>query len=294
MANFLAAAHQNAQDIISLSQRVKQLERTIADYSGGRGKYVRTCDNGAYSSPVDDPQGRVNHLVKKGNEMRKERMAIMSFNEANAQRNPDEILRWTDTKILKGGKERTITFTRADDRLSLTSLIASEHRETLCMSGPTPVNITRNIFKKYWVVIIDNELVTLCRDFKGGIGGEYFWSSDEEMEVMPPSSDWKNASKKEHDPRREYIDPQTMELWVPDDEKIDHDSKGGIVSDDGKGEVGQGSKKGDGEVDEQEVGGDINGTCDTSSDSDDGGDMSDVGGDLGVENDQNKKMRTEY
>ena len=47
------------------------------------------------------------------------------------------------TTVLKEGrKERTITFTRADHNLSLISLVQSEHREALCVAGPTPVNTT--------------------------------------------------------------------------------------------------------------------------------------------------------
>ena len=249
MVDYLTVAQQNIDAIERLTKRVETLEEQARIGSTGK----RAASSGP--SRAIDPAARVDSLVKKSLDMENERMAILAFNKDNQERDPQDMLKWHDTTVLKGGKERKLTFTRADDNLSLTRLIQSDHREILCNSGPVYTNITANIFKKYWVVIINGELVPLCRDFKGGIGREYFWSTDEEMLTMPPSEDWKNASKLKNDPRRKFIDPKTMRLWVPDSERLDvvsepaNDSNEDIHdgSSDGKG-------SGDEEVDEKEVG----------------------------------------
>ena len=170
---------------------------------------------------ITTPEQKVNILVNRAIEMEKDRRAIIAFNTANASSDPTNMIRWTDKTVLKSGKERVMTFTQVDDNVSLNRLIQSEYRVLLNNSlEGTEVNITTNVFKKYWVVIIDNKLVPLCRDFKGGLGREYLWTSDEDMVSRPPSTDWKNESKKKNDPRREMIDPVTMKPWVPEDEMV--------------------------------------------------------------------------
>ena len=226
MANFFLMASENAQKISLLSARVEELEKMV--------------NGSSYRAPSKGPnkkftsEEKLSLLARKSREMEKERAAIIEFNRVNSSRDCDNMLRWSYTTVLKSGTQRTMTFTKADDNMSLTWLIQSEHKDSLCQSGPEIVNITANIFKKYGVVIVNNELVTLCRDYKGGIGKEYLWSSDEDMANRPPSADWKNASKKANDPRRKFIDPQTMELWIPDDEKVvveDSAGHSGIVED---------------------------------------------------------------
>ena len=214
MANFLAAAHQNAQDIGAMKSRIDDIERII---NGTQGKWSK---HGARSGKrFTTPEEKVRILSNRAIEMEKDRCALIAFNLINASKDPTDMIKWTDRTVLKSGKERVMSFTQVDDNVSLKKLIQSEYRELLNNSlEGEEVNITTNIFKKYWVVIIDNKLVPLCRDFKGGLGREYLWTSDEDMETHPPSTDWKNESKKKNDPRREMIDPQTMELWVPDDE----------------------------------------------------------------------------
>lgn len=215
MANFLAAAHQNAQDIGALKSRIDDLERIITNSSLGK-MSVPGKRSGKRSST---PEEKIRILSNRALEMEKDRRAIIAFNTINAARDPRDMIRWTERTVLKSGKERVMSFTQVDDNVSLKKLIQSEHRELLNNSlVGEDVNITTNIFKKYWVVVIDNKLVPLCRDFKGGLGREYLWTSDEDMVMHPPSTNWKNESKKKNDPRREMIDPQTMELWLPEDE----------------------------------------------------------------------------
>lgn len=232
MANFLAAAHQNAQDIGALQSRIDDLERII---NGSLGKWSKYGTRSGKRSTT--PEEKVRILSNRAIEMEKDRSALIAFNIANASRDPADMIRWTDRTMLKSGKERMMSFTQVDDNTSLKKLIQSEYREVLNNSlEGEEVNITTNIFKKYWVVIIDNKLVPLCRDFKGGLGREYLWTSDEDMAANPPSTDWKNESKKKNDPRREMIDPQTMELWVPEDElpppltQSEHEQTGGEES----------------------------------------------------------------
>ena len=218
MANFYDAVGKNTKNILQLIKRVEKLEEAA------RGK-GRTAPGVASEDYVE---AQVQELIKKGQQLENDRRAIIAFNDANMRKDTPDRIKWTDTKILKGEKERTMSFTRADDKTSLMSLIRSDHRDLLCVSGPEPVNITRSIFKKYWVVVIHDKLVTMSRDFKGGIGWEYLWSSDEEMERFPPSIDWKNSDKRANDPRRKMIDPQTREPWKPEDE----DYKNSIVEED--------------------------------------------------------------
>ena len=165
-------------------------------------------------SVVVDKEEMVRQLLKRSQSMENDRLAIITFNKNNSERDSNNKIRWSKITTLKGGRERMLTFTQAEDNISLIALIQSEHRMTLCNSGPTPVNITTSISKKYRVVFVGNQLVTLCRDFKGGIGREYLWSSDEKMAMMPPSVDWKSEEKKKNDPRRDVIDPHTCLLYT--------------------------------------------------------------------------------
>ena len=211
MANFFEICQANTKQIDELTNRVEKLEKILR----------QAKNNGEASSEkstVLDKDEMVDQLMKKSQSMENDRMAIVSFNRNNSERDPENKIKWTKITTLKGGRERMLTFTQADDNISLLALIQSEHRSTLCNSGPIPVNITTSISKKYRVVLVGNQLVTLCRDFKGGIGREYLWSSDENMAMNPPSLEWKSEEKKKNDPRRNFIDPNTMEFWIPSDE----------------------------------------------------------------------------
>lgn len=226
MANFLAAAHQNAQDIMVLQGRFEEMEKMMYELIG-RKRSIEKASGGKGGPRPATPVEKMHQLVQKSAMIEKFRNAVIQFNEDNSMRNKEDMLSWNHTTDLKDGKTRTMTFTKIDSNASLKTFIESEHMGTLFdpMSSD-PVNITPNFLKRYRVIIIDNKLVPLSKDFKDGIGAEYIWTSDIVLqETSPASSNWKNNDKKMNDPRRTMVDPQTMELWKPEDEMNTDDAE---------------------------------------------------------------------
>ena len=160
-----------------------------------------------------DPQKMVSMILARTEEIEDDRDAILKFNMLNDCKPDEDKLRWSETTSNAKGVETTKTFTRIDGNTSLLSLIKSEHKNVLENCGSKTVIITSNIIKKYRVLFMDGKLVPLSNDFKDGIGAEYLWTNDEDMEDIPPSKDWKNSRKKENDPRVDMIDPSTGLLW---------------------------------------------------------------------------------
>jgi uncharacterized coiled-coil protein SlyX len=202
--------------IRSLTERMEDMENKFGTLSGKKRKQISECEYG-----VEKIESQNKDLVKRFEELQQERMAIIAFNSKNNALPFPERLKWSKTTLLSGGNKRVTSLTEVKDNTSLMALIDSEHLPVLCTASGSNVRFTKNIFKKSWVFINEDKLVPLCRDFKGGIGVEYLWTSDEEMK--PPSDRWTKESKKDKDPRRKYYDPLTMKLWVPEESE---ESKG--------------------------------------------------------------------
>ena len=209
-----AGMTENQNKIRDLLSRVEDLESKV-NSSGGKRKY--TMSSGETVSRRENPEKKIQDMRVKSAELEMEREAIIAFNLKNNLLPPSERLKWTKTVKLQGGNERITSLTEIKDNSSLLSLIDSKHLDVLCNSGSKYVPFNKNVIKKAWVFIKDENLVPLCRDFKGGVGVEYLWTSDEDMEKLPPSTDWIRPSKFEKDPRRQCYDPSTMKLWNPAD-----------------------------------------------------------------------------
>ena len=144
-----------------------------------------------------------------------ERKLILEFNEVQRKKmehsESESLVRWKNDK--------GVMYYTVLDTSSLDSLVRSK-------KGPDGLSL--NIAKKYGVLLIDNKLVPLSRDFKDGIGISYMWKRDDK--VLLPSPSWaydkrKKQSKRFTDPRIGIVDPQTNKLWDVLGESSDEDSE---------------------------------------------------------------------
>ena len=143
-----------------------------------------------------------------------ERKLILEFNEVQRKKmehsESESLVRWKNDK--------GVMYYTVLDTSSLDSLVRSK-------KGPGGLSL--NISKKYGVLLIDNKLVPLSRDFKDGIGISYIWKRDDK--VLLPSPSWaydkrKKQSKRFTDPRIGIVDPQTNKLWDVLEESSSDDS----------------------------------------------------------------------
>ena len=82
----------------------------------------------------------------------------------------------------------------------------------LAKSTVAPMKLTVDFDRVYQVLVVDNELITLSRDFKGGLGVEYMWTQYNELRHPAPFT---QKNKQKDDPRLGILDPNTFELWQP-------------------------------------------------------------------------------
>ena len=134
-----------------------------------------------------------------------------------AERNDILIFNEKQRRLLRiGDPDNPAISWMSDKGLSYYSVIDTNSLVSLVRSKKGPVGLSLNAAKKYGVLLIDNKLVPLSRDFKDGIGLSYIWTDDDK--IKPASPGWaydnrKKMSKRFTDPRIGIVDPVTGKLW---------------------------------------------------------------------------------
>lgn len=122
------------------------------------------------------------------------RMKMYKFNKKNAQR--------PDAEKLRFGQNLDIVKSLS----SLNDFLNSPHAQSMGMR--------KDAIEYFRVFVKDGSLVTLDRSYKDGVGFGSLWIPSSKY-GKPASEDWESSDKIRTDPRLEYVDPGTNELWVP-------------------------------------------------------------------------------
>lgn len=93
------------------------------------------------------------------------------------------------------------------------SIVDIDSFDFLANSPVAPMKLTEDYRKVYEVLVIDYKLVTLSRDFKGGLGYDFLWTPFADLDD-PATHTKKHAP---NDPRFGILDPETLECWRPDE-----------------------------------------------------------------------------
>ena len=215
---------ENYTDIGKLFDRIKRLESMVE--TSLKTKSYRPKSDAKPTPPkkksnTPDLKMKELDMEKKSAQLELDRSALIGFNEMNADLPQEEKYTWK--RVLdKAGDVNIETFDRIVDNKSLDCLLSNATTKAIVNNilvgeGGPMLNIGTNIRKKYWVFLKDGKLTTLSKDFMGGVGSEYLWTK--EADLKPSSTKWRMPTKREKDPRRCHVDPETKALWVPDDEK---------------------------------------------------------------------------
>lgn len=194
-------------EVGKLRERVEELER-------------RNQDLPAWSAC--SPSQKLRHVENRTSRFFREHTALTRFNEEQAKlkASPDFEKRpvfWSNPVIGE-----------------VYSIVDIDSFNFLVDSPVAPTKLTADYRKVYEVLVIDYKLVTLSRDFKGGVGYEFLWTRYSDLDA--PAT----HTKKEHgpnDPRFGILDPETLECWRPDETGLSSSSE------DEDGESKQRSKK---------------------------------------------------
>ena len=121
------------------------------------------------------------------------REILHNFNKENAV--SDQPFTWGESRKYK----------RIKNECSLkTWLITDEARK---------VGLGPHVVDDFEVVQVESGLVTVCSNYKGGLGGGSFWIPGRKYKKTA-SVYWRSQSDKETDPRLRYVDPSTGEGWT--------------------------------------------------------------------------------
>ena len=152
-----------------------------------------------------DPAGKLEKTREVTKQMFMERSAVLRFNRE--QKRKEEANDFDD---------RPVTWTN-DTSGEVYRLVTDVHSwYWLTQSTVAPAKLTPNL-DKFRVLVIDEELVTLSRDFRDGLGECILWTPWRDMRER--SSCWKidpvtKKSKIHVDPRVGILDPVTNKPWV--------------------------------------------------------------------------------
>ena len=222
----------NFRDIDDILGRLKDLESEVGKLTHPARqpapKKTRPNTNRTDKGPTPTPtstqvETKMMEMKKRSEQMQIDRAALIAFNGMNSDMSAGDRHTWQKVTPAKDGNSKTEHFDRIVDNKSLLALLSTPSVKAvvdniLVEGGGPVVNITPTVLKKYWVFLNKNqELTTLSRDFRDGVGSEYMWTDDASLEAKgcPPSSGWRNAAKHLGDPRRRHIDPRTKALWLP-------------------------------------------------------------------------------
>ena len=117
------------------------------------------------------------------------RETLYKFNKTNYKRRKEgkEVLRWGESK----------RFSSISSEESFVAWLKTVHASTCSLSVDT--------IDDFKVCVFRGELVTLSKDYEGGIGIEAFWVPDSKYDtVCKRSTAYKSAQHRENDPRHGY------------------------------------------------------------------------------------------
>lgn len=151
------------------------------------------------------PEQRLALVTQATNKFWKEHHALIAFNSAQrlkmAAKDPDDPpVQWRNCQTV---------YTLVKDTDSFTAL---------AKSSVAPIQMTLDFEEEYKVLSIwdgGDKLVTLSRDFAGGVGEEFMWTPYHELDF--PQGRTKD-DKRAEDPREGILDPGTKQLWEPAEE----------------------------------------------------------------------------
>jgi len=169
-----------------------------------------------------DPAGKLEQIRETTKSMLSERLVVLNFN--HQQRLKIESF---DDRPLTWNNDST------GEVYNLVTDVPSWY--WLTQSTVAPAKLTPKFTKIFNVLVIDEELVTLSRDFRDGLGECIMWTPWRKMRDRAPF--WKidpvtKTSKIHVDPRVGILDPVTNKPWVGVDEsESDDESDVSDVSD---------------------------------------------------------------
>lgn len=215
----------------SVNSRLASLESRLGVSDAGKigSPVIHTPSHDGSNIILTSAEHALKMTKKRSDEFHAQRKIILEFNEdqlnkINAKDPDDPPFTWTSDK--------NVEYQLVEDMASLAALTKSDMN---------PGNISATFPKTLRVVIINNKLVPISREFKDGVGASYVWTPDDKL--APPALVWrydkrKGQSKKYTDPRIGIMDPRTSKLWEPDEEETrETDEEISQKADESAGEV---------------------------------------------------------
>lgn len=186
-----------AKEIKELKARLVDVEGRLAVYEALIGKFPpwTQCT----------PEQKLAVVTQTTQKFFKEQEAIVKFNEDQKSKmekgDPeDPPVRWGN---------QWGNYTLVEDTDSFTAL---------AKSNVAPTEMTVGFEEKYKVLNIWDQrqkLITLSRDFNGGVGKELMWTPYHKLDFPQART---REDKRADDPREGILDPHTMQLWEPAEE----------------------------------------------------------------------------
>ena len=182
-----------AKEVKELKARLVDVEGRLAVYEALIGKFPPW--------PRCTPEQKLALVTQSTQKFLKEQGAIVKFNDVQ------------ESKMAKNDPEdppvRWGNYTLVVDIDSFTALAKSD---------VAPTSMTLDFEEKYKVLSIWDQvqkLVTLSRDFNGGVGNEFMWTPYHKLDFPQART---KEDKRADDPREGILDPHTMQLWEPAEE----------------------------------------------------------------------------